>query len=64
MFAGTKLTVTPLGSPLTARVSADLNPLSAIVDTVTGTARLRRTVAFVPPSDNLMLGRPTFSVSN
>jgi hypothetical protein len=55
-LTGTKLAVTPLGSPLTDSAIVDLNPLIPAVDTVMGIAPPRASITFVLPRVSVKFG--------
>jgi hypothetical protein len=48
-----KPAVTPLGTPLIDRVTAELNPVPAVVVTVIGTDPPRDTLALLAPTDSV-----------
>ena len=63
MPVGARLAVTPFGSPLSESATADLNPVSAAVDTVIGMLPPAVTFAFEAPSVRVKLGTTTVSVN-
>jgi hypothetical protein len=59
MLGGTKLAVTPLGSPLTDNATADWNPFSPAVDSLIGVVLPDTTVALAALGVNVKLGATT-----
>jgi hypothetical protein len=59
ILVGENVAVTPLGNPLTDKLTADLNPLSTLVDTVTGSDPFRFRDTVVPPSVSVKSGPTT-----
>jgi hypothetical protein len=63
MPAGAKLALTPPGSPLADKLTADLNPLSAAVAIVMVVELPALTVALVAPGVRLKLGATTVNAT-